>query len=105
MTEDHSNLPPLTTSQPTVPANPAGQPTAEPISKEVLKQAYLAFKKRWKLTKLDEESRIGRGPMSSGQKSTIIGIQPPNQFPTAVWDLLVEQGKIKRTGRDQYALS
>ena len=105
MTEDQSNLPPSTPPQPPSLTTPAAQPAAEPISKEVLKSAYVAFKKRWKLTKLDEESRIGRGPMSSGQKSTIIGIQPPNQFPSAVWELLVEQGKIKRTGRDQYALS
>lgn len=105
MTDEHSNLPLSTTPQPTVPTNPGEQSAPEQFSKELLKQAYVAFKKRWKFTKLDEESRIGRGPMSSGQKSTIIGIQPPNQFPAAVWELLVEQGKIKRTGRDQYALS
>jgi len=85
--------------------NQGGQPAAEePISKELIKSAYLAFKKRWKLTRLDQESRIGRGPMSSGQKSTIVGIEPPNQFPAAVWELLVQQGKLKRAGRDQYAL-
>jgi hypothetical protein len=106
VTEDHSNLPPPSTSQPTLSSNQAGQPAPEePVSKELIKSAYLAFKKRWKLTRLDQESRIGRGPMSSGQKSTIIGIQPPNQFPAAVWELLVEQGKLKRAGRDQYALS
>jgi len=105
VTDDHFNLPPPSTSQPT-PINQGGQPaSAEPISKELIKSAYLAFKKRWKLTRLDQESRIGRGPMSSGQKSTIIGIQPPNQYPAAVWELLVEQGKLKRAGRDQYALS
>ena len=99
-------------SQPTLSTNQGGQAaseapvsSAEPVSKEVVKAAYLAFKKRWKLTRLDQESRIGRGPMSSGQKSTIIGIQPPNQFPDAVWELLVEQGKLKRAGRDQYAMS
>jgi hypothetical protein len=104
VTEDQSNLPPSAAPQPTSPTNPEGQPTPEQFSKELLKSAYVAFKKRWKLTKLDEESRIGRGPMSSGQRSTIVGIQPPNQFPAAVWELLVQQGKLKRAGRDQYAL-
>ena len=104
MTEDQSNLSPSTAPQPTSPTNPDGQPAPEQFSKELLKSAYVAFKKRWKLTKLDEESRIGRGPMSSGQRSTIVGIQPPNQFPAAVWELLVQQGKLKRAGRDQYAL-
>jgi hypothetical protein len=106
LTDDHINLPPSTTSPQPSSINPGVQPAAqEPISKEVLKSAYVAFKKRWKLTRLDQESRIGRGPMSSGQKSTIVGIQPPNQFPTAVWEALVAQGKLKHAGRDQYALS
>ena len=106
MSEDHIDLPPSSTSQPASSIDQGGQPPAEePISKELIKSAYLAFKKRWKFTRLDQESRIGRGPMSSGQKSTIIGIEPPHQFPAAVWELLVEQGKLKRAGRDQYALS
>ncbi|MEX2112876.1 MAG: hypothetical protein WD845_06790 [Pirellulales bacterium] len=69
----------------------------------VLKSAYNAFKKRWKLTRLDQESQIGRGPMSSGQKSTIAGIVPPDQFPTEVWEELVRQGKLKHAGRGFYA--
>ncbi|MBL9124935.1 MAG: hypothetical protein JNG90_14965 [Planctomycetaceae bacterium] len=68
------------------------------MTPEVLKSAYNAFKKRWKLTKLDQESRIGRGPMSSGQKSQIAGIMPPDQFPRAVWEELVRQGRLKNTG-------
>ncbi|HZZ29832.1 MAG TPA: hypothetical protein VFE46_17685 [Pirellulales bacterium] len=109
MTEDHSH--PLSTAtqpqdSPHTPPPAASPPSAVPQpSKEELKAAYIAFKKRWKFTKLDQESRIGRGPMSSGQKSTIIGIQPPNQYSTAVWEALVEQGKLKRAGRDQYALA
>jgi hypothetical protein len=96
---------PSTSVPPTNPS-PAAAATATPNgpSKEELKAAYVAFKKRWKFTKLDQESRIGRGPMSSGQKSTIVGIQPPNQYPTAVWEALVEQGKIKRAGHGQYAM-
>jgi hypothetical protein len=105
VTESHLNLPPSTTTPQSLPNEPTDHGTPEPLSKELIKSAYIAFKKRWKLTRLDQESRIGRGPMSSGQKSTIVGIQPPNQYPTAVWEVLVEQGKLKRAGRDQYALA
>jgi hypothetical protein len=77
----------------------AGGGTIDPA---VLKSAFNAFKKRWKLTVLDEESRVGRGPMSSGQKSTIAGIAPPDQFPTEVWEELVKQGKLKRAGKGLY---
>ncbi len=74
------------------------------LTPELLKSAYNAFKKRWKLTRLDQESRIGRSPLSSGQKSSIAGIVPPNQFPRAVWDELVKQGRLKYAGSGMYAL-
>ena len=64
-----------------------------------------AFKKRLKLTRLDEESRIGRNPVTSGQSSGIIAIVPPNQFPQSVWDELVRLGKLKRAGRGTYELA
>ena len=44
--------------------------------------ALKAFKKRLKLTKLDEESKLGRSPLSTGGKSQITAIIPPNQYPT-----------------------
>jgi hypothetical protein len=100
--ENHSDVPPAS-ALPRAPINQWGNPTEEPLSKEIIKSAYNAFKKRWKLTLLDQESRIGRGPMSSGQKSSIVGIQPPNQYPTAVWEELVKQGKLKNAGNGQYA--
>ena len=63
-----------------------------------------AFKKRLKLTQLDEESNIGGGPLSSGRGSGIVAIMPPNQFSQAVWDELARQGKIKKAGRGTYEL-
>ena len=91
---------------PTTPS-PAGQdaaPAVEAFSPEVLKSAYNAFKKRWKLTRLDQESQIGRSPMSSGQKSTIVGIVPPDQFPRAVWEELVKRGKLRNAGTVFYSM-
>ncbi|NUQ62413.1 MAG: hypothetical protein HUU20_07985 [Pirellulales bacterium] len=78
-------------------------PSPAPSAQEV-KAALKAFKKRWKLTRLDDQSRIGVGPMSSGRASGIVGITPPEQFSQAVWDELVRQGKLKKVGRQQYGL-
>jgi len=72
---------------------------------EELKAAFKAFKKRLKVLRLDEESNIGGGPLSGGRKSAIVAIEPPNQFPGGVWDELVRQGKLKRSGRGQYELA
>ncbi|HQU42888.1 MAG: hypothetical protein B7Z73_11810 [Planctomycetia bacterium 21-64-5] len=85
---------------------PQGQPqppaSAAP-SAETLKAAYKAFKRRLKLTQLDDASRIGRGPMSAGHGSSIAGITPPDQYPTSVWEELVKQGKLKRAGQGLYS--
>jgi DNA-binding NtrC family response regulator len=77
---------------------------ATPPGKEDLKRAFKAFKKRLKLARLDEESRIGGSPLSSGRKSHIVGIQPPEDYPPAVWEELVKQGKLKRAGGGTYEL-
>ena len=69
-----------------------------------LKAAMKAYKKRLKLICLDDQSRIGVGPMSSGRQSSIVGITPPDQYPQALWDELVRQGKLKRTGSGLYEL-
>jgi hypothetical protein len=42
--------------------------------------------------------------MSSGRKSDIVAITPPNQFPQTVWDELVKQGKLKHAGHGTYEL-
>jgi hypothetical protein len=69
-----------------------------------LKKALKAFRKRLKLTCLDDQSRLGVGPMSSGRQSGIVGITPPDQFPQAVWEELVRQGKLKSAGHGLYEL-
>lgn len=77
---------------------------SSPLSPQQLKAALKAFKKRLKLTCLDDQSRIGVGPMSSGRPSSIVAITPPDQFPQEVWDELARQGKIRRVGSGQYEL-
>jgi hypothetical protein len=77
----------------------------EPPHPGELKAAMKAFRKRLKLTCLDDQSRIAVGPMSSGRKSPIVGITPPDQFPEAVWKELVRQGKLKSSGNGMYELA
>jgi hypothetical protein len=82
----------------------SSQPSPE-ISEDQLKRALGAFKKRLKLTKLDQESKLGGGrPMTSGKKSDIMGIIPPRDFPPSVWRELAQQGKLKDMGGGFYGL-
>jgi hypothetical protein len=71
---------------------------------EELKAAFKTFKKRLKLTRLDHESRISGGPLT-GRSSSIVAISPPNQYPTAVWEELVRQGKLKKMEGGTYGLA
>jgi hypothetical protein len=75
-----------------------------PPTPEELKRAYKAFKKRLKVTRLDAESSISGGPLSGGRRSDIVAISPPGEFPQAVWDALVKQGKLKPAGRGMYEM-
>ena len=84
---------------------PANQPASAAPSGETLKAAFKAFKRRLKLTQLDDASRLGHGPMSGGHGSSIAGITPPDQYPTSVWEELVKQGKLKRAGQGLYSLA
>jgi len=70
-----------------------------------LRDAYKAFKKRLKLSRLDDESSLGRGPLSSGKPSGIVAITPPHQYRRAIWDALVTQGKLKYAGQGLYQLA
>jgi len=83
---------------------PAAAPSDPPPSPETLKAAFKAFKKRLKLTQLDDASRIGRAPTTSGGKSAIAAITPPNQYPRSVWEELVAQGKLSRESHGMYGL-
>ena len=85
----------MSTAEPIPPAGPTPQE---------LKSALKAFRKRLKLTQLDDQSRIGRGPMSGGHASAIVAITPPDQFRPAIWEELARQGKLKRAGNGTYAL-
>ena len=83
---------------------PGTTPNAGAIDPATLKSALKAFRKRLKVVRLDDESGIGSKVMTGGKKSGIAGIVPPNQFPRAVWDELVKQGKLRSAGQGLYEL-
>ena len=72
------------------------------FTKEELKEALKAYKKRLKLTRLDDESRLGHGAMTRGGKSGIVGVRAPEQFPPEIWDELVRRGRLKYGGHGLY---
>ena len=75
---------------------------AAPTPQE-LRAALKAFRKRLKLTQLDDQSRIGKSPLS-GHATSIVAITPPDQYPAAVWEELARQGKLRRAGSGLYEL-
>ena len=78
------------------------QSPSDPPSKEECKRALNAFKKRLKLMRLDDESRIGGASMTSGVRSGIVAIKPPGKYPQEVWDELVRKGRLKEAGSGLY---
>jgi hypothetical protein len=84
-------------------ADPTPSAPILPTKKE-FKDAYKAFKKRLKVTQLDEDSKLSQRPTTSGGSSSIVAIEPPNQFGKAVWDELVKQGKLKKAGQGMYEI-
>ena len=68
-----------------------------PATEDELKRALKAFKKRLKLTQLDEDSRLGHSPLT-GARSRIVSIQPPAGFGREVWEELADKGFLKRDG-------
>ena len=69
-----------------------------------LRTAMKAFKKRLKLARLDDESRLGHGAMTGGSHSGIVAIIPPDRYPHEVWEELVRIGKLRRAGNGMYEL-
>jgi hypothetical protein len=85
------------------PTGPADQPGEAP-SDETLKKALKAFRKRLKLTVLDEESKLGHSPLSKGTDASNPSMVPPREWPDAVWRELARQGKLRDVGHGFYEL-
>lgn len=73
---------------------------------ETCKAALKAFRKRLKLTRLDDESQIdSRNHLSKGATSEIDSIIPPHEWPAEVWQELARQGKLRALGKGFYELA
>lgn len=73
----------------------AGKRPLPAQDQEVLRRAMKAFHKTLNTTLLADESRLGGRGLTSGNASSIVGIQPPSRFTPEVWNQLVRQGKLR----------
>ncbi len=88
--------------------NPGAAPepaATSPVSEGDMTAALKAFRKRLKLTRLDQESKLGGRYTSGGKRSGIEAIQPPTGFAPEVWKALEAAGRLKHTGGGFYAES
>jgi len=75
------------------------------LAEAELNKALKAFRKRLKLAKLDEESKLSSArAMTSGRSSGIVAIMPPHGYTQEYWDELVKRGKLKPAGHGMYEL-
>lgn len=80
-----------------VQRNPDGS-----FTKETLQRAMKALRKRLKLARLDDESRLGKNPMTKGGHSGIYAVHGPEQYPSEVWQELVARGRLKEIAPGLY---
>ena len=85
-------------------ADVAARDGHDSLDRENLKHALKAFRKKLKSMRRDDESRLGNRYTTYGKQSQITAITPPNQYPAAVWEKLVEEGRLKKGGQGTYAL-
>jgi hypothetical protein len=75
-----------------------------PSTEDELRKALKAFKKRLKLTRLDDDSKLGHSPLTGGSQGKIVSIQPPSGFGREIWEELADLGRLKRDGTGFYEL-
>ena len=73
------------------------------VTDDDMKKAFRAFRKRLKVTQLDEDSKLGHSPLT-GKKSSVVAIQPPLGFGREVWEVLADKGFLKREGGGLYSV-
>ncbi len=77
---------------------------AQAPTREELKRAMKAFRKRLKIMLLDDESGLGGGHLTGGRQSKIAAITPPDRYREEVWEELVRQGRLRYSGDGLYEL-
>ncbi len=84
------------------PASSASSAAVEATHQE-MKDAMHAFRKRLKLARLNDESKLGGRYTSGGKRSGIDAVQPPGEYPDRVWKALVQAGRLVDAGGGFYA--
>ena len=67
------------------------------------KHALKAFKKRIKINQREDDSRLGRSPLT-GSHTKVMAVRPPPGHPPEVWNELREKGYLKDDGGGFYLL-
>lgn len=88
---------------PQAAVKPKRAPTRK-VTADEMKDAMRAYRKRLKLARLADESKLGGHKLSGGRKSNIDAIIPPPEFSWEVWDALAAAGKLEDAGKGFYAL-
>lgn len=70
-----------------------------------LKKALGVFRKRLKMIRLEDDSRLGRSPLTGPKNDKVVSIQPPAGFSRAVWEELANLGYLKRDTVGFYELT
>ncbi len=74
------------------------------VSNDDMRKAMHAFRKRLRLGRLADESKLGGRNLTGGRLSSIDAIIPPQEFNWEVWDALVAAGRLEDAGKGFYAL-
>jgi hypothetical protein len=91
-------------AQLSAPEAEAPPPPDDAPDAETCRKALKAFRKREAVTRLDDESKLGRSPLSKGAGSDSMAITAPIEWPDEVWRELVRQGKLRDVGHGFYEL-
>ena len=74
------------------------------LEEDNLKRALKAFRRKLKTIRRDDESKLGSKYVTSGRGSQISAVTPPKEYPMAVWNKLVELGRLKKGGQGTFEL-
>lgn len=87
----------------TLETEPKEAPTCD-IPFETKKKAMRVFRNRVKYMKLDQESKLGVGPLTGGKEMKFDSIAAPHDFPSEVWQALAKEGQLIDDGGGFYRL-
>ncbi|MEM1109762.1 MAG: hypothetical protein AAGH99_13840 [Planctomycetota bacterium] len=85
-------------------AQAAAKAGYDSLEEDNLKRALKAFRRKLKTIRRDDESKLGSKYVTSGRSSQISAVTPPKEYPMAVWNKLVELGRLKKGGQGTFEL-